>query len=61
MVHLKMEARNLGETRSHNIVADLKGTLYPEEIVLVSGHIDSWDVGQGYVSYCHIGASEVIA
>jgi carboxypeptidase Q len=47
MVHLKMEARNLGETRSHNIVADLKGTLYPEEIVLVSGHIDSWDVGQG--------------
>jgi len=47
MVHLKMEAKNLGETKSHNIVADLKGTLYPDEIVLVSGHIDSWDVGQG--------------
>jgi len=32
---------------NHNVVAEIKGSLYPNEVVLVSGHFDSWDVGNG--------------
>ena len=46
-VRLKMEARTLADGISRNVVAEIPGTEKPEEIVIVSGHIDSWDVGQG--------------
>lgn len=32
---------------SHNVVAEIKGSEYPEEIILVGGHMDSWDVAGG--------------
>ncbi len=32
---------------SHNVVGELKGSEFPDEIILVGGHLDSWDVGQG--------------
>jgi carboxypeptidase Q len=44
-VHLYMEAKNHGETTSYNVVGDIHGRELPEEIVLVGGHLDSWDVG----------------
>lgn len=46
-VRLSMEARFLPDAESANVVAELRGRERPEEIVLVSGHFDSWDVGQG--------------
>ena len=46
-VRLKMEARTLADGISRNVIAEIPGTEKPEEIVIVSGHIDSWDVGQG--------------
>ena len=46
-VRLKMEARTLSDGTSRNVVAEIPGSEKPEEIVIVSGHIDSWDVGQG--------------
>ena len=46
-VRLKMGARTLADGISRNVVAEIPGTEKPEEIVIVSGHIDSWDVGQG--------------
>jgi carboxypeptidase Q len=46
-VTLKMEAQNHGEIPSANVIGELRGTVHPEEIVVISGHIDSWDVGQG--------------
>ncbi|XP_037500265.1 carboxypeptidase Q [Rhipicephalus sanguineus] len=46
-VHLIMDAQNLPLTTSRNTIAELKGTTMPDEVVLVSGHLDSWDVGQG--------------
>ncbi|MGC8487943.1 MAG: M20/M25/M40 family metallo-hydrolase, partial [Clostridia bacterium] len=47
VVRLKMEARTLPDAPSRNIVADLPGSETPEEVVVLGGHIDSWDVGQG--------------
>lgn len=34
---------------SHNVVADIKGSEHPEQIVVVSGHLDSWDLGRGAI------------
>ena len=46
-VRLKMEAKFLADAESANVIAELKGTERPEEIVLIGAHLDSWDVGQG--------------
>ncbi|HEX7956759.1 MAG TPA: M20/M25/M40 family metallo-hydrolase [Pyrinomonadaceae bacterium] len=46
-VRLKMEARFLPDAESANVVAELKGRERPNEFVVVGGHLDSWDVGQG--------------
>ncbi|XP_074125010.1 carboxypeptidase Q isoform X1 [Sminthopsis crassicaudata] len=47
VIQLKMEAKNYPDTESFNTVAEITGSKYPEQVVLVSGHLDSWDVGQG--------------
>ena len=46
-LRLKMEARFLPDAESANVIAEIKGTERPDEVVLISGHFDSWDVGQG--------------
>ncbi len=46
-LRLMMEARHEGDARSRNVVAELVGSESPDEIVVMGGHIDSWDVGQG--------------
>jgi len=46
-VRLQMAAHDAGEAVSRNIMADIVGSEKPDEVVVVSGHIDSWDVGQG--------------
>lgn len=46
-VHIKLSCQNFEDKLSHNVVADIMGELYPEEIILVSGHLDSWDLGEG--------------
>jgi carboxypeptidase Q len=46
-VRLKMQARFLPDAESANVVAELKGRERPDEIIVVGGHLDSWDVGQG--------------
>lgn len=45
-VTLKMDAQTLPDAVSHNVVAEIVGSEYPDEIVVMGGHIDSWDVGQ---------------
>jgi Zn-dependent M28 family amino/carboxypeptidase len=35
------------EVTTYNVVGDLKGSDHPEQIVIVSGHLDSWDLGTG--------------
>jgi carboxypeptidase Q len=47
MVHLSMEARTLPNAESANVIGEIPGSAKPGEIVVIGGHIDSWDVGQG--------------
>ncbi|PWT73333.1 MAG: peptidase M28 family protein, partial [Chloroflexi bacterium] len=46
------------EVDSYNVTADLKGREHPEQVVIVSGHLDSWDLGTGALDD---GAGVVIA
>jgi carboxypeptidase Q len=46
-IKLYMEAKDHGEVPSANVLAEIVGSEKPEEIVVIGGHIDSWDVGQG--------------
>ena len=45
-IHLELEDRNLGPTVSRNTIAELEGRT-DGPVVVLSGHIDSWDVGAG--------------
>ncbi len=46
-LRLVMNARDEGLTPAANAIAELPGRERPEEIVVIGGHLDSWDVGQG--------------
>ncbi len=46
-LRLKMEAKFLPDAESANVVAEIKGSEKPDEVILLGGHLDSWDVGQG--------------
>ena len=46
-VRLEMEARMEPDADSGNVIGEIPGRERPEEIVVIGGHIDSWDVGQG--------------
>lgn len=48
VVHLEM-SNNHTQGISRNIVADITGSVFPEQYVIVGAHTDSWDVGQGVV------------
>ena len=44
---LKLNCKTLPDTQSYNVIGEIKGTKFPDEIILVGGHFDSWDVGHG--------------
>ena len=46
-VHLEMEAHTLPDADSANVIGEILGREKPEEVVVIGGHIDSWDVGTG--------------
>jgi carboxypeptidase Q len=46
-VRLTIEARQEPDVESANVVAEIRGREKPDEIVLLGGHLDSWDVGTG--------------
>ncbi len=54
LLHQSMDAHIVSSSRmvdeqktSYNVIAEIKGSTHPEEIILVGGHLDSWDVGGG--------------
>jgi carboxypeptidase Q len=40
-----MQSTFVPGTNSFNLIAEIKGSKYPEQIILLGGHIDSWDTG----------------
>jgi hypothetical protein len=46
-VHLEMSAQTLPDADSADVIGEIPGKEHPEEVVVMGGHIDSWDVGQG--------------
>jgi len=46
-VKLKMDGHFIPDGWSRNVIGELPGSEFPEEVVVMGGHIDSWDVGQG--------------
>jgi Predicted aminopeptidases len=46
-VQLKTYGKMLPDTIGHNVIGEIKGSVFPEEIITVGGHLDSWDVGEG--------------
>ncbi|MGZ8537269.1 MAG: M20/M25/M40 family metallo-hydrolase [Flavisolibacter sp.] len=35
------------DTTGHNVIAEIKGSQFPDEYITIGGHLDSWDVGEG--------------
>jgi Zn-dependent M28 family amino/carboxypeptidase len=48
-LHLVLTPQQLPDALSYNVVGDLKGSEHPEQVVIVSGHLDSWDLGTGAI------------
>lgn len=46
-LRLEMSAAERGTATNRNVVAEIRGREKPDEVVVLGGHIDSWDVGQG--------------
>lgn len=46
---LTLTPKTLPDADSHNVIVDLKGSEKPDEVVIVSGHLDSWDLGTGAI------------
>ena len=44
---LELSCKQLPDTVSYNVIGEIKGFKFPEEIILVGGHLDSWDIGEG--------------
>ncbi|MEJ0057434.1 MAG: M20/M25/M40 family metallo-hydrolase [Bacteroidota bacterium] len=44
---LETHCENLPDVESYNVVGEIKGSQYKDEIILVGGHLDSWDLAQG--------------
>ena len=46
-IRLELEAETLPDALSHNVMAEITGSELPDEVVVMGGHYDSWDVGHG--------------
>jgi len=62
VVTLAMDAQTLPDAPSRNVVAELRGRERPDEVVVLGGHVDSWDVGQGAMDDggCSVAAWEAV-
>src|SRR6266540_3963921 len=46
---LVLTPQTLPDVESANVIADIKGSEHPEQVIVVSGHLDSWDLGTGAI------------
>jgi len=47
MVYVRNTSKWNDDTIGYNVIGELRGTHFPEQIITVGGHLDSWDLGQG--------------
>lgn len=47
MLHLKLHCQNYPDRLSYNVLGEIKGTRFPDEVIVVGAHLDSWDNGEG--------------
>jgi len=48
-MHLVLTPRSLPDVTSANVIAEIRGTERPDQVVLIGGHLDSWDLGTGAI------------
>jgi len=46
-IKLKMNCKNLPDTISYNVIGELRGSKFPNEVIVIGGHLDCWDKGVG--------------
>lgn len=47
LLHMYSNCKMLPDTVGHNIIGEIKGSEFPEEIITIGGHLDSWDLAEG--------------
>lgn len=45
--YMKMNCQKYPDEKSYNVIGEIKGSVYPDEIIAIGGHLDSWDNGEG--------------
>ncbi|PCJ98415.1 MAG: peptidase M28 family protein [Flavobacteriaceae bacterium] len=45
--YFKQNCKQFDDVESYNVIGEIKGSVYPNEIMVVGGHLDSWDLGDG--------------
>lgn len=45
--YFRQNCRQLPDVESFNVIGEIRGSEYPQEVILVGGHLDSWDLGDG--------------
>ncbi|MBS9461608.1 M20/M25/M40 family metallo-hydrolase [Flagellimonas sp. 389] len=45
--YFKQNCKQFDDVQSYNVIGEIKGSTYPNEIMIVGGHLDSWDLGDG--------------
>ncbi|WP_350290735.1 M20/M25/M40 family metallo-hydrolase [uncultured Croceitalea sp.] len=45
--YFKQNCRQYADVESYNVIGEIRGTTYPNEVMVVGGHLDSWDLGDG--------------
>src|SRR5213596_3089507 len=48
-IKLILTPQQLADVESANVIGDIKGSEHPEQVIIVSGHLDSWDLGTGAI------------
>ena len=46
---LILTSQQLPDVESYNVIGDIKGSQYPEQVIILSGHLDSWDLATGAI------------